>query len=129
MFIHNLPTIDNLLSGEHHTAGEGYAADDIGSFCLTAFLVVGEVRGEVFVQVALLQDLTLRTEFLIHEQLFVGGHRGIDTVDGHTGGCSAVDHTDETGGVLEVLRVVGLIHDTCLIQTMQTVDDGSDIIF
>ena len=118
MLIHNLTTVDNLLSRKHHTAGNGHTADDISPFCLATFLVVGKVRGEIFVQVALLQDLALRTEFLIHEQLLVGSHRGIDTVDGDTGGRFPVDHPNETGGVFEVLRVVGLVHDTCLIQTV-----------
>ena len=106
MFIHNLSTVDNLLPGEHHAAGDGYTADDISPLGLTALLVVGKVRREVFIQVALLQDLSLRSEFLVHEQLFVSGHRGIDAVDGHAGGCSAIHHTNETGGVLEILGVV-----------------------
>ena len=105
--------------------GSGRKNSSVTSF---RYALVESDEQDIDTQYALLQDLTLRTEFLIHEQLFVGGHRGIDTVDGHTGGILAIDDTDGLGGILTQDGIFRTVHDSLGIEVAQTVGHNAQII-
>ena len=81
LLVHDFSAVYDFLSGQHHAACPGNRAEQVVSFCFRPFFVVDQVRADVFIQVAALQHLSLRSKFLIEEQLFVGGNRGVDAVD------------------------------------------------
>ena len=118
MFVHNLATVDDFLSCQHHARSQGDGTEQVALLRLAAFFVVNQVGMDILVQVAPLQQLTLGSQPFVHEQLLVGGNRRVDAVDLDVRGILPRHHTHHVGGVLENLGIFGRSHDARLIETV-----------
>ena len=117
--VDDVATINDFLTGKHHATGDGDATQHIGAFGLAAFLVVNEVRLNIFVQVASLQRLSLCFEARVLEDLLVGRQGGIERMHRHTLHLLTRDDLHHRRRVLRQLVEVRRVHDAGLIELVQ----------
>ena len=128
MLVNDFPTVNDFLSCQHHSAGNGNRAEHVVSLGLGTFLVVNQVRLYIVHQVTPLQGLPVRSQFLVGKQLFVGREGGIQTGNLSTQCSLSIYHAHHVHCVLGKLRIFGGTYDSCLIEPVQPVKDSAHIV-
>ena len=119
VFIDDVASVNDFLPREHHAAGNGNARELLVELRFAAFLVIDEVRFDVFVEVAFLQGLSLGREVFVLEQLLVGRKRGVETAHVLAPRLFSADQTHHVCRVFRQCIELGHVHDARLIELLQ----------
>ena len=121
--VDDVAPVYDALSFQYHAAGLWDEAQHVVLLGLAALLVVNDVRLNELVQVVALQGGTMHGKHVVLEDVLIGGYRRVDFTGRNADGLLAVDHADHRRRVFHVARIVVGIHDACLIQLMQALDN------
>ena len=118
MFIDNFASVDDFLSCQHHAAGDGNARQQVGQLGFATLFVVDKVGLDVFVEVAFLKKLALRSQLWVLEKRFVGRKGRKNVADGQTLRLFSRHQAQHVRRVFHQNVVFGCIHDSSLIKSV-----------
>ena len=115
VFVDDVATVDHLLSAHHHSAGRRYRREEVVALGLRATLVVHEVRLDIVVEVATLQEGALLRNHVVGEELLVGRERRVELRQAYALRLIAANDAHLGGRVAIYLVVRRRVHDATLI--------------
>ena len=128
VLIHDVASVDDLLTSLHDAAGQWDAVVEFVQARFTAGSVVCQVGRDIVVEITFPKYLLVSGQCLIEKNLFIGRYDGVDLGDGYAGDILAVDDSDSLGRVLMQDGVFRTVHDTLGIEVAQPIGYDAQIV-
>ena len=126
LFVNNFSAVNHLLAALHHAAGQRNALLQVAQARLAALLFVNQVRHNVVVQVATLQQRVVLAEQRVLKQFLVGRLGRVDGGHAHADGLLAAHNANHLHRVLRQSVILLGPHDALVVELVQAVGNDAD---